>query len=142
MRTLRLTLAGTVTLALLGGWSAAVTAQDPEEATWTHVTGSTVEGEWTEGTTGARWEGSVESRPTRSQTFTVEWSDPRLPETMHLQQTAVLHHGDMTSYDDFMFVFADSLRFEDAVGAWTGSGHGVIGTDGSLVLYELTGEGA
>ena len=141
MRTLRLALVGTVTLALLGGWSAAATAQDPEAATWTHVTGHLMEGDWTVDTTPARWEDSVELLPTHSQTFTVEWSDPRLPETMYLQRNPVLHHGDVTSYDDFMYVFADSLRLEDTVGAWTGSARGVIGSDGTLTLWELTGEG-
>jgi len=142
MPALRLSLAATIILALLGGLSGVVTAQDPDAATWTHVTGGTVEGEWAVDATPARWEDSVEFRPTRSQTFTVEWSDPRLPETMHVQQDVVLHHGDMTSYADFMFVFADSLRLEDADGAWEGSGRGVSGPDGTLMLYELTGEGA
>ena len=142
MHTLRLSLVGTVLLLLLGGLGGAVSAQDPEAATWTHVTGSTVEGEWTADMTPARWEDSVEFRPTRSQTFTVEWSDPRLPGTMQVQQDVVLHHGDMTSYSDFMFVFADSVRLEDADGAWVGSGRGVNGSDGTIILYELTGEGA
>jgi hypothetical protein len=142
MRTLRLSLAGTIIFMLLGVLSSTVSAQDPDAATWTHVTGSTVEGEWTVEGTPARWEDSVEHRPTRSQTFTVEWSDPRLPATMHIDQDAVLHHGDMTSYADYMFVFADSLRLEDADGAWVGSGRGVSGSDGTIMLYELTGEGA
>jgi hypothetical protein len=143
MRTLRLSLVGTVILALLGGLGGAVTAQDPEAATWTHVSGSTVEGEdeWTSDGTPERWEDSVLFVPTVSQTFTVEWSDPRLPETMHLTREPVMHNGDMTSYDDFMFLFADSLRLEDTVGAWTGSGRGLIGSDGTFTLYELTGEG-
>lgn len=142
MRTLRLCLAGTIILALLAGLGGIVTAQDPAAATWKHVTGNTVEGEWTVEGAPARWEDSVEFRPTRSQTFTVDWSDPRLPGTMHVQQDAVLHHGDMTSYADFMFVFADSVRLEDADGAWVGSGRGVSGSDGTIMLYELTGEGA
>ena len=70
MRTLRLSLVGTVILALLGGVGGAVTAQDPEAATWTHVTGRTVEGEWNVEGTPARWEDSIEFRPSRSQTFT------------------------------------------------------------------------
>ena len=142
MRMLRLSLVGTVTLTLLGGWSAVVTAQDPDAATWTHVTGSTVEddGGWAADMTPERWEGSVQFLPTFSQTFTVEWSDPRLPATMLLQRAPVMHHGDMTSDEDFMFAFADSVRLEDAVGAWAGSGRGVIGSDGNLALYELTGE--
>ena len=142
MRMLRLSLAGTVILALLVGWSAAVTAQDPEAATWTHVTGSTVErdDEWIPDWTPERWEDSVQYLPAVSQTFTANWSDPRLPETMHLQREPVLHHGDMTSYDDWMFLFADSLRLEDTVGSWTGSGRGVVGSDGNFTLYELTGE--
>ena len=143
MRTLRLSLAGTVILALLGGLGGVVTAQDPEAATWTHVTGSTVEDDdgWTEDATPVRWEDSVQFLPTFSQTFTVDWSDPRLPETIHLQRAPVMHHGDMASDQDFMFVFADSVRLEDTVGAWAGSGRGVIGSDGNFTRYELTGEG-
>ena len=52
-----------------------------------------------------------------------------------------MHNGDMENWDDFMFLFADSLRLENAVGTWTGSGRGLIGSDGGFTLYELTGEG-
>jgi hypothetical protein len=47
MRTLRLSLVGVVTLALLGGLGGAAMAQE-EEQTATHVTGRVVSGEWSD----------------------------------------------------------------------------------------------
>lgn len=41
-----------------------------------------------------------------------------------------------------MWVFARAVRLDAPNGAWVGSAHGVAGTDGNLMLYELTGEGA
>ena len=39
MRTLRLSLAGVVILVLLAGVTGIALAQEPEQVTWTHVTG-------------------------------------------------------------------------------------------------------
>ena len=143
MRTLRMSLVGTAILMSLGGLP--VLAQDPEQATWTHVTGTALEAEWT----GDRpndpthlWHGSVEYIPTSSGSYTAEWSDPRLPTTMRLQQDAALHHGDMTSYDDWMLLHAIAVRLDGTHGDWAGSGHGVFGTDGGHGQVTLTGGGA
>jgi len=34
-----------------------------------------------------------------------------------MQQDVVLHHGDMTNYDAFMFLYANSVRLEGTDGA-------------------------
>ena len=144
MRVLRVTLAGTATLALLVSLGGGVLAQDPEKATWTHVTGIAQEEEWVGDPSDDpthRWDGSVEFIPGSSGSYTVEWSDPRLPRTMRIQQDAALHHGDMTSYDDWMILAAITARLDDSDGAWTGSGYGVIGTDGQSWQAVLEGEG-
>ena len=145
MRMLRLSLVGTVILVLLGALGGAVLAQDPEKATWTHVTGIAQEEEWigdTPDDPAHRWDGSVEYIPGSSGSYTVEWSDPRLPTTMRIEQDAMVHHGDLTSYDDWMYLAAFTARLDGPEGAWGGSGYGVIGTDGQLGHAVLEGEGA
>jgi hypothetical protein len=83
MRTLRLSLAGTVILALLGGLSGAVVAQgDEEPGPVTPFTG--VRLSTTTDTSEEEW--SVEGDIGHARVFkvheTVEWSDPRLPTDM------------------------------------------------------------
>ena len=147
MRTLRLSLAGTVILVLLGGVTGIASAQDKEAATWTHVTGQTnMDDEWVEvETAGAsRWDGSVEYQEVSEYIMPMEWSDPRLGESMHLREQAVLHTGDPASWEDDMWVFARAVRLEGPQGAWLGSAGGVAANDLSTtqMQYELTGEGA
>jgi hypothetical protein len=144
MRTLRLSLVGTVILLLFAGPYSTVLAQDPERATWTHVTGTAQQVEWIGDAPNDpthRWYGSVEYIPACSASYTVAWSDPRLPTTMRIQQDVALHHGDMTSYDDWMWLHAFAARLDGHDGYWTGSGHGVIGTAGEQGHLVLTGRG-
>lgn len=145
MRTsLRLALAGTVISVLLVGSYSAVLAQDPERATWAHLTGTALEEEWSGDEANDpthRWYGSIEYIPANSASYTVAWSDPRLPTAMRIQQDAALHHGDMSSYDDWMWLHAVAARLDGPDGYWTGSGHGVIGSDGKQGYMVLTGGG-
>ena len=85
MRILRVTLAGTVVLALLGGLgSVALAQEDAETAKVTPFTGTRLDAVWD--TTDAEWweeDGIGHSRGMRG-TETIEWSDPRLPSEMHV----------------------------------------------------------
>jgi hypothetical protein len=144
MRTLRVSLAGVVTLVLLAGVTAIALAQDPEKATWTHVTGQNT-AEWVElGTEGeSRLDGSVEYQGVNEFIMPIEWSDPRLPADMHVREQIVLHTGDPASWEDDMWVFARAVRLDGPHGAWVGTARGVsdsvaVATE---LLYELTGEG-
>lgn len=142
--TLRPALAGMVVSALLIGPHGAVLAQDPELATWARLTGTALEETWSGDEAGDpthRWYGSVEYIPATRASYSVDWSDPRLPTSMRIQQDAALHHGDMTSYDDWMWVHAMTARLDGPDGYWTGSGHGVIGSDGRQGHLVLTGRG-
>ena len=140
MRTLRLLVAGLFILALLGG--APTLAQDPEKATWTHVTGHGVAEERTDDILAQSWDGSVEHQPGSTVTYTMEWSDPRLPGTMLTHENIVLHHGDLTSYDDWMLMWSEAAQGEGPDGAWVETGRGFMGPDGAHGLAVLTGEGA
>ena len=81
MRTLRMSLAGTVILALLGGLSGVALAQNDEDAgPVTHFTGTQLDA--VDDVTDEEWwvedNDLLRSRGTRV-TETIEWSDPRLP---------------------------------------------------------------
>ena len=127
MRALRLTLAGTVIMALLGGVGAPVVAQgaDEELAGATYVVGEVTdtrtisEGTWT-------YEG-VERLNDLVAELDVEWSDPRLPSLMRLSENQDLHF-----MDDYLAVAAvASIRLEDPDGAWTGPEYGLMELMGS-----------
>jgi hypothetical protein len=86
MRTLRLSLAGMVMLALLGGLGGVALAQaDTEGAKVTHVTGTRVSA--VEGTIDEWWEadGIGHGRGLHA-TETIEWSDARLPSELQMVQ--------------------------------------------------------
>jgi len=80
MRTLRLSLVGTIIVVLLGGLGAAPAAlmSQADESTATWVTGTSTIGEMREPET------FIEGELVRGMGFTstVEWSDPRLPAAM------------------------------------------------------------
>ena len=121
MRTLRLSLVGTVILTLLGGLSSATVARSDGS---TRVTGSVVgvggdpsAGEYTEeGVVGADWIGHVRGqRPL----VTFEWSDPRLP-----SQAEMVGNYDAYGYqadgDVGVVVLTNTWLLEDPDGSWTG----------------------
>jgi hypothetical protein len=160
MRTWRLSLAGTVILALVGGLGGVVLAQDDEDEVVgaTHVTGASEgyrmvsEGSmsWTDA--GASFRGEVQERE-------VEWSDPRLPSSMRLSQN-LDYYALATDVEDGaapldvlretvggVISLAQNVRLEDADGAWTGTIHGLleetmVGRYPQTVLMVLEGEGA
>jgi len=131
MRTLRLTLAGTVTLALLGGFAVAAGAQSDEAASASEVTM----------VTGERLAIPMsEAKPVSAGGYvrypqvvvTYSWSDPRLPTEMRFRMNGVAHH-----------VFTGTALLEDPVGHWSGTWEAFIGEGGRVRgLLRLTGFGA
>ena len=97
MRTLRMYLAGTVTLALLGSLSMTALAQDREAAV-TSVTGTAVTSD------------SIESDGRVVLEQDVDWSDPRLPATLRVEA----NWGGYGSGLETVMTVEMSLLLEDA----------------------------
>jgi len=113
MRALRVTLAGTVILALLGGLGSAAIAQaDTDAGPVTRVTG-TVLSSVDDATDEESWEedGIYHSRGFRV-TETVDWSDPRLPS--ELQSVQNLDASGSSA------VVSGTTLLEGPEGYWTG----------------------
>ena len=151
MRTLRLSLVGSVILVLLGGLGSVVAAQGDDVAA-THVIG-TVTGE------------KVMTQPTYTvgEAYAhntaygavyeedIDWSDPRLPSLMrHTENWDYYYAGDVGVFSDVgaMPVFSN-VRLEGPDGAWTGMEYGLVeelveGAAGypQTRLMFLSGEGA
>ena len=149
MRTLRLSLVGTVMLALVGGLGGAVVAQDEEPTPVTFVTGTVAEAyTLDEGDTDADsdlasydlrgYEVMTQTAPIRQ---VVEWSDPRLPTDLWLTLGYTLISTGEDDFDGAINVAWQSL-LEDELGRWRGTGRSVQGPDEKYSLYALTGEGA
>ena len=141
MRTLRLSLVGTVLLVLLVGLGGAVLAQDESASDpgYTLVTGTTTAEQW-HADAEQSWEedGVLYSRGTVGE-WTVEWSDPRLPSKMW-------HRIDYEGYgenqpDGGVTPYATSVLLMDDQGSWVGTGRGV-GYGEGFVQTVLVGEGA
>ena len=139
MRTLRLPMVGVVTLALLGGLSVAVVAQDEGEApSATHVTGTQLSSssmtaepvEWEDGDV-HYWRGVQTER-------TVEWSDPRLPSRFLKDANANWH----VLGDGAVGAFAVAVRLVGEDGDWAGTEYALMAPESSVGLYVLTGSGA
>ena len=144
MRTLRLSLAGTVILALLGGLSGAVVAQE-EEQTATHVTGKVISGEWDFPTSSrSTVEGSIQHVLVMQAVRQFEWSDPRLPPMMTSRMATDAHWYESDANPSAAVPWASTHRLDGPDGAWTATERGFMETDGfeSFVLLVLTGEGA
>ena len=153
MRTLRLSLAGAVILALLGGLGGVVVAQDEEPAPVTFVTGTVVE-QWLHDDPSAPEEPDTGPAPdVRGYTISpdsvgglfqqsVEWSDPRLPAehwyTMRYQMI-----WDFDAEKGAVTTTTNHL-LEDEVGGWLGSGRFVQsgGATDEYGFYMLEGQGA
>ena len=148
MRTLRLSVAGTVIL-LLGGLSVAVVAQDEEPTPITFVTGMVAEVYGYD--VPDEGEGDLSSHEIRGyevmtqgggpMRHVVEWSDPRLPTDLWLALGYTLIRSDADERDGAMNAAWQSL-LEDQEGRWRGTGRSVQGADQKYSLYVLTGEGA
>ncbi|MGD8486073.1 MAG: hypothetical protein PVG27_12500 [Chloroflexota bacterium] len=146
MRTLRLSLAGTVMLALIAGLAAVAAAQE-ESAPVTFVTGTVAEvygpdhgeGESDLASYGLRgYEVMTQSALIRE---VVEWSDPRLPTDLWLAVGYTLISTGEDEFDGAMNMAWQGL-LEDEEGRWHGTGRSLQGTDEKYSLYVLTGEGA
>jgi hypothetical protein len=149
MRTLRLSLTGTVMLALVGGLGGAVVAQDQEPTPVTFVTGTVAEAyTLDQGDTDLAsdlasydlrgYEVMTQTAPIRQ---VVEWSDPRLPTDLWLTLGYTLISTGEDDFDGAMNTAWQSL-LEDEQGRWHGTGRSVKDPDEKYSLYELTGEGA
>jgi len=147
MRMLRLSLAGTVILALLGGLSAITLAQDAEPAPITFVTGTVVEQiHHFEGEQGA----DVPPQAVRGYEITsrgvgvieqlVDWSDPRLPSRHWINLNYTLVMKSPEDLEGAMAVTTSNL-LEGLEGSWRGTGRAVEDDGDRYGFYELTGEG-
>ena len=140
MRTLRLSLVGTVILMLLGGLGSAVMAQaDGEAGPFTPVTGTRLS--FTTDTSEEEW--SVEGAVGHARDFkfleTVEWSDPRLPSDVLNVLNFDMHV--IGQFQDLPLTGAVLLQGSD--GYWTGSLTGFCDQQETChVMETLTGHGA
>ena len=148
MGTLRMTLVGTVILALLVGLSLAVVAQDEEPTPITFVTGMVTEVypyEFTDEEEGDLTTYDLRGYQVMTQTgplrHVVEWSDPRLPTDLWLTLGYTRISTGEDDPDGAMNIAWRSL-LEDEDGRWRGTGRSVLDADEKYSLYALTGEGA
>ena len=137
MRTLRLSLVGTVLLALLGGVSGGVLAQTDEAPTATYVTGGEV-------STG-QGDGPYREKE-------MAWSDPRLPSRMFYEFIIDDHLATHPDGPAMAGRMTRSYRLDGPEGAWTGTGR-VLGwgmrpasaeehEETWIEMLTLSGEGA
>jgi len=122
VRTLRLSLVGMVTLALLGGVGSVGVLGQNEDATvqMLHVTGTETFVSFTPGDT--QMVGDVEQMRGASAVHTVEMSDPRLSGTLTVSV-------DLDEYPPGDFgVQWGTYRLENEAGAWAGQWSGVFWT--------------
>ncbi len=136
MRTLRVSLVGTVILALLGGLGNVALAQDDMDAAKvTPVTGTRLSA--VEDTTDEEWweeDGVGHSRGVRG-VETIEWSDPRLPSELQLV-------NNFDAYDQGG-VFSGATLLEGPEGYWTGEFRVFCDADFECNgMNTLTGHGA
>jgi hypothetical protein len=143
MRTLRLSLAGTVIVVLLGGLGGAVVAEEYGPVTWTYVTGTVIdEGDWQDPNPDHDWTSSIEHAPGMSREMSIEWSDPRLPATSTSVSNMDIHHG-TDSMADWLVVWTMAEGEQGAGGTWTGTGSGFVEADhGGVGVLLYTGHGA
>jgi len=140
MRTLRLSLVGTVTLVLLAWMSGAVLAQGETDGVVTHVTGTIVDTFYDDSTGELTFApGDVHHMSGATYIETNEWSDPRLPaeKRMVLDFTTYPYEGGR------LMVTRTSIRMDGADGSWVGTGVGLSRPDGNSQGQDvLVGEGA
>ncbi|HYO18132.1 MAG TPA: hypothetical protein VES02_05640 [Dermatophilaceae bacterium] len=144
MRTLRLSLVGTIILALLGGLTATVIARTDGSIKVTGSmmsSGSTGSPEFSEdGTLGEDWVGHGRGMDWLAQ---VEWSDPRLPSEV---QSVVNFeaYGSESDGDVGVVVANNTWLLEGQDGSWSGSWTGWCDAEGDhcRAMVTLTGHGA
>jgi len=125
MRTLRLSMVGTVILALLGGLGGAVLAQDEDESeSATYVSGLRTWIEYTD-------DGAI---------YEMEMSDPRASGTLTESYVSWQEYGDTTPATAAVVV---RLEHVNEQGSWSGIGSGVYDPEmGWQLVGWSTGEGA
>jgi hypothetical protein len=142
MRTLRLSLAGAVILALLGSVSGAVLAQDDTEdqARVAHVTGKLIDQVWDDTQLDFTTEAGVNYGRGMRLMETYEWSDPRLPAL----KTSILNFNSYPSRDAERGIMTQlSNRMEGPDGAWVGTATSMQFVDGRGQGQDIyVGEGA
>jgi hypothetical protein len=141
MRTLRLSLVGTVILALLGGAGGAMLAQEGSEGSAVaHVTGTITDTFFDDSTGEVIYEaGDIHLATGVTYIETNEWSDPRLPaeKKMVLDFTTYPYEGGR------LMVTRTSIRMDDTDGSWVGTGVGLAYPDGTSSGRDvLVGAGA
>ena len=150
MHTMRVALAGTVLLALLGGLSLATVAQNGEPAPITFVTGTVTELNQygsSEEHNGDLSVADIRGYEVMTQSVplgqVVEWSDPRLPADLWLMLgfTSISQGEDQPEPVGAMNIAWQSL-LEDEQGRWRGTGRSLLDAEEKSSLYVLTGEGA
>ena len=125
MRTLRLSLAGTAILALLGGLGGAVMAQDEEEmpVTATRVTGTQIDSVWDESemeeTSDEHGVGGLRGLRIRE---TWEWSDPRLPA---LKTGVWNNNAHAMGENEWVLAWTGANRLDGPEGSWSGTATGM-----------------
>lgn len=149
MRTLRPALAGLLILALLGGPSAAATAQEAseEDVGATHVMGTMTTARTVEAPTITM---DMPHNTGRGAVYEheIDWSDPRLPSLMRSAENWEYYYvGDL----DGAISIVRTVRLEGPEGAWTGTEYALLKEDGEELgdeghypgtwLMLLTGEG-
>lgn len=142
MRTLRLSLTGTIILVLLGTLSAVAMAQSEayNAVRVTPVTGTVIDSVWDESRLEFTSERGVESGRGMLITETYEWSDPRLPAV----KRSIFNFNSYASEEDGRGIMGQTtMRMEDSVGAWTGGAMTMQYMDGRGVGWDTYfGEGA
>ena len=150
MRTLRLSLVGTVILVLMSSMSLVTLAQDDDDGVAaTHVTGTTSSGnrtihratyEFADDFSHNTGYGGVYERD-------VEWSDPRLPSLMRLSETWDFYRIGGSDEINGAMSLMQNVRLDGPDGAWTGTAYGLleettVETYPQTVLLILEGEDA
>jgi hypothetical protein len=141
MRTLRLSLLGSVIIMSLAGPSGAVLSQDDAEGSpVTHVTGTIIDTSYDPSTGKLSYApGDIHHMKGSSYIETNEWSDPRLPadKRMLLDFTTYPYQGGR------LMVARTSLRLDGPDGSWVGTGVGLSFPDGTSQGQDvLVGQGA
>ena len=125
MRTLRLSLVGTVILALLGGLGGVVAAQE-EAATATYVTGTVISDPGWSSPESESFEGGVDQLLGMRVERQVEWSDARLPATMATDMNLAFYSSETGPTS------AQTHLLDGPDGTWTATERGFTLPDGTL----------
>ena len=148
MRTLRLSLAGTIILALLGGLSGAVLGQDDEEMPVgaTHVTGTVTANRTVHSPTFVDHSDAAFGAYGGVYERDIEWSDPRLPPVMRASENWDFYGVGGSDEVSAALSLMLNLRLDGPTGAWTGAIYALAEETGDrypqTVLMVLSGEGA